>query len=177
LTNIKVRRPETPSNTQVDDKPNPDIIAQSSLGAELAASDHELLAQSMAVRRLADGEVLIEEGRSDDALYLIVSGALAVTRNTLGGEWVTLQLLRQGDIAGEMGFLDGRVHSATLRAMGETKVCSLRRPALESLIESRPLLVYKVMRAIVRSVHAILVRMNLEYVELTNYITKQHGRY
>ena len=33
------------------------------------------------------------------------------------------------------------------------------------------------MRAIVRSVHAILTRMNLEYVELTNYITKQHGRY
>jgi len=33
------------------------------------------------------------------------------------------------------------------------------------------------MRAIVRRVHAIVLRMNLEYVELTNYITKQHGRY
>jgi CRP/FNR family transcriptional regulator, cyclic AMP receptor protein len=33
------------------------------------------------------------------------------------------------------------------------------------------------MRAIVRTVHSILLRMNLQYVELTNYITKQHGRY
>jgi CRP/FNR family transcriptional regulator, cyclic AMP receptor protein len=67
----------------------------------------------------------------------------------------------------EMGFLDGKAHSGTLHAMGETQVCSLRRPALESLIDSHPLLVYKVMRAIVRSVHAILPRMNLEYVELS----------
>jgi CRP/FNR family transcriptional regulator, cyclic AMP receptor protein len=100
-----------------------------------------------------------------------------VTRNTAGGEWVMLQLLRQGDIAGEMGFLDGKEHSATLRAMGETQIYSLQRPALEALVENHPLLVYRVMRAIVRSVHAILLRMNLEYVELTNYITKQHGRY
>ena len=31
--------------------------------------------------------------------------------------------------------------------------------------------------SLVRTVHAILLRMNLQYVELTNYITKQHGRY
>ena len=39
------------------------------------------------------------------------------------------------------------------------------------------LLVYRVMRAIMREVHGILRRMNVQYVELTNYITKQHGRY
>jgi hypothetical protein len=28
-----------------------------------------------------------------------------------------------------------------------------------------------------RTVHAILLRMNVEFVELNNYIMKQHGRY
>jgi hypothetical protein len=28
-----------------------------------------------------------------------------------------------------------------------------------------------------RTVHRILRSMNLQYVELTNYIAKQHGRY
>ena len=28
-----------------------------------------------------------------------------------------------------------------------------------------------------RDWHGILRRMNLQYVEMTNYITKQHGRY
>ncbi|HUJ86224.1 MAG TPA: cyclic nucleotide-binding domain-containing protein [Burkholderiales bacterium] len=159
------------------DKPDPGVVARSPLGVELEQEDCRTLAGAMTVRRLADADVLIEEGHVDDALHVIVSGALAVTRNTAGGTWVTLQLLRQGDIAGELGFLDGKEHSATLRATGATQVYSLQRPVLESLLEAHPQLVYRVMRAIVRTVHAILLRMNLEYVELTNYITKQHGRY
>jgi CRP/FNR family cyclic AMP-dependent transcriptional regulator len=161
----------------MNSQPDPDILAKSPLGTELDPIDCRTLAGVMAVRQLADGEVLIEEERVGDALYLIVGGALAATRNTAGGGWVMLQLLRRGDIAGEMGFLDGEKHSATLRATGETQIYSLQRHALDSLVESHPMLVYRVMRAIVRTVHAILTRMNLEYVELTNYITKQHGRY
>jgi len=38
-------------------------------------------------------------------------------------------------------------------------------------------LVYEVMRNVVRKVHAILRRMNVQYVGMTNYMTKQHGRY
>ena len=161
----------------MSDKAEADIVARCPLGAELAQEDCRTLAGAMTVRRLADGEVLLEEGHVDDTLHVIVGGALAVTRVTGGGTWLTLQLLRQGDIAGEMGFLDGKEHSATLRATGATQIYSLRRPALESLLQEHPQLVYRVMRAIVRTVHAILLRMNLEHVELTNYITKQHGRY
>lgn len=161
----------------MNDKPDPDVVARCPLGAELGQEDCRTLAGAMTTRRLADGEVLLEEGHVDDTLHVLISGALAVTRNTAGGTWVTLQLLRQGDIAGEMGFLDGKEHIASLRATGTTEIYSLRRSALESLLEAHPQLIYRVMRAIVRTVHAILLRMNLEYVELTNYITKQHGRY
>jgi CRP/FNR family transcriptional regulator, cyclic AMP receptor protein len=159
------------------ERPNSDALAKSPLGAELEPADCRTLAGVMTSRRLADGEILIEEGHVSDALYVIVSGALAATRNTAGGGWSVLQLLRRGDIAGQMGFVDGKEHSATLRAVGETEIYSLRRQGFESLVKKDPDLVYHVMRAIVRSVHAILTRMNLEYVELTNYITKQHGRY
>ena len=84
--------------------PDPDLVASCPLGVELERDDCRTLAGAMTVRELADAEVLIEEGHVDDALHVIVSGALAVTRNTAGGTWVTLQLLRQGDIAGELCF-------------------------------------------------------------------------
>jgi CRP/FNR family cyclic AMP-dependent transcriptional regulator len=158
-------------------RPNPEAIAAPPFGAELDPADRTALAGIMTARQLADGEVLIEEGHVDDALYLVAGGALAVTRNSGGGSWVTLQLLRKGDIAGEMGFIDGREHSATLRAVGATEIYSLRRKDLESLLDSHPKMVYRVMRAIMRTVHAILLRMNVEFVELNNYIMKQHGRY
>jgi CRP-like cAMP-binding protein len=76
-----------------------------------------------------------------------------------------------------MGFVDGTERSANLRAVGKTVVVSLRRQDLETLLSSKPEVVYGVMRGVVRTVHRILREMNLQYVELNNYITKTHGRY
>ncbi len=66
---------------------------------------------------------------------------------------------------------------ASLQAAGATRVISLRRPQLESLLNSDPAIVYRVMRAIVRTAHAIQRRLSIQSVELANYIYKQHGRY
>jgi len=76
-----------------------------------------------------------------------------------------------------MGFIDGVEHSASLRALGNCDLIRLDRDSFEGLIKKDPELVYQVMRSIMRTVHRILRGMNTQYVELTNYISKQHGRY
>ena len=152
-------------------------LQQSSLSEGLTPEQCLNLARVVETRELADREVLISEGRTDSSLYAIVEGRLEVTRDVSGGEWVTLAVLREGDLAGEMGFVDGIPHSATLRAMGDTRVLSLSREALESLIDTDPHVVYQLMQTIVRAVHKILTRMNQQFVEMNNYISKQHGRY
>jgi CRP/FNR family cyclic AMP-dependent transcriptional regulator len=128
-------------------------------------------------RELKDNETLIEEGKVDNQLHVLIEGHLAVMRHTADGDWVTLHVLKPGELAGELGFIDGQPHSATLRAMGPSKVFSLKREKFESLINTKPDLVYRFMRAILRGVHATLHRMNAQHIELTNYITKEHGRY
>lgn len=154
-----------------------EMVATSPLVAELNDEQKAVLAGLVTCRSLADGEVLIREGEVSNELYVVAAGSLAVTRDTGNGDWVTLHVLRPRDLAGELGFLDDTEHSATLRAMGPTQVFSLRRDKLEELLATQPAIVYRVMRAIMREVHGILRRMNVQYVELTNYITKQHGRY
>jgi len=154
-----------------------EMVRTSPLVAELDEAQKAILAELVTCRGLADGETLIREGEVSNELHVIASGGLAVTRDTGSGDWVVLHVLRPRDLAGELGFLDDQEHSATLRAMGPTQVFSLRRDKLEGLLATQPLIVYRVMRAVVREVHGILRRMNVQYVELTNYITKQHGRY
>jgi len=105
----------------------------------------------------------------------VTEGALAVTRDLGKGDFTTIHVLRTGDMAGEMGFVSGRPHSATLRSLGQTQVCSFQRDRFESLLEQEPHLVYQVMRNIVRATHDVLRRMNAEYVELTKYVTRSHG--
>ena len=157
--------------------PEYDIHSNSPLGAELETDEIKALAGVISIKHLNENDILIKEGTTDDALHFVISGRLAATRNTGGDEYVTLHTLHEGDMAGAMGFIDGTDHSATLRALCDTDVYTLKRQAFESLLESHPALVYKVMRSIIRSVHATLMRMNRQFVEMNNYIMKEHGRY
>ena len=128
-------------------------------------------------RVLDDGDFLFEDGTSDDALHVILSGKVEVVKRTGDDDFASLAVLREGDLAGELSFIDGTPHTVGLRALCETRVLSLSREAFEGIIDSHPQLVYKVMRAVARSAHRIVHRMNTEFVELSNYIFKQHGRY
>jgi CRP/FNR family transcriptional regulator, cyclic AMP receptor protein len=154
------------------------LLRDSALASELDAKQCAALAELVTVRDLADGEVLVDEGKSDDHVHVIVSGALGVAKRMQPGEkWINLQVLTKGDLAGELAFMDGTPHYAALRSVGATRILSLKREKLESLLGSDPLIVYRVMRAIFRVVHGILHRMALQASELTNYIYKQHGKY
>jgi CRP-like cAMP-binding protein len=154
------------------------LVKDSALATELDAKQCAVLADLVTVRDLADGEVLVDEGTSDDHVHVVVSGTLAVAKQVpAGGQWINLNVLTKGDFAGELAFMDGKPHYAALRAVGPTKILSLKRGRLESLLGSEPLIVYRVMRAIFRVVHGILHRMALQASELTNYIYKQHGKY
>jgi CRP/FNR family cyclic AMP-dependent transcriptional regulator len=152
-------------------------VRNSPLAAELSDEQCAVLAGLVTNRGLQDAEILIKEGDVSNELFVIVSGSLAATRDAGNGDWVVLHVLRPHDLAGELGFLDSLEHSATLRAIGSTEVFSLKRDRLEELLNGQPRIVYFVMRAIVREIHGILRRMNIQHVELTNYISKQHGRY
>lgn len=152
-------------------------LGDSPLTQDLTGAQRERLAGIAQVRALENDEVLLHEGDIDNAFHLISAGMLAVTRDAGGGDWTTLHILRKGDLAGELGFIDGRPHSATLRAVGETTVFTFERERIESLVEQDPWLIYRLMQNIVRTVHHIVRRMNEQYVEMSNYISKQHGRY
>lgn len=153
-----------------------DLVRDSALATELSEEQRGVLAGLMAVRDLADGEVLVREGATDNRVYLVVSGALAVARQS-GSEWVNLHVLVKGDLANELGFMDARPHYAALRAAGPTRVLSLEREKLESLLARDPVIVYRVMRAILRVVHVIINRLAMHASELTNYVFKVHGKY
>jgi CRP-like cAMP-binding protein len=154
-----------------------DQIRKSPLGSELSDDECQVLAGLVEKRTLKDEEILIREGASDNSLYVVVCGKIGVTKNVCGDDEATLHVLRPGAFAGQMGFIDGTEHTASLQSLGETEVLSLDRKVLESQLETHPHLVYQVMRSIIRSGHDIVRRMNSQYVELTNYITKTHGRY
>ena len=152
-------------------------LSKSKLAAELDDEERRILARAMTLRDLGHGEVLVQEGSADDHLYVVVNGVLGVVRGAGSEGEVTLNAIRPGDVVGELSFLDGATRYASLVALSDTRVLGLSRDALEGLLETRPKVVYHVMRAIVRVVHEIQRRMSMQTAELTNYLYKTHGRY
>jgi CRP-like cAMP-binding protein len=152
-------------------------LSKSKLAIEMTEEQRKALAAVMTLRDLVPGEVIVREGESDDHLYLVVGGGVAVVKAVGSDNEVTLNVIRPGEVVGELSFLDSATRYASLVALDGTRVIGLSRQALEGLLDTNPQLVYRVMRAIVRVVHDLQRRLSMQTAELTNYLYKTHGRY
>ncbi len=159
-------------------------LHQSTLTEELRDTEVEELAKIIELKEYKAGTYLLKPNESElrNSLIMLVSGEVEATA-TIGGERATLHLLQPGDLAGIITFVGGSVAQigATVMAKSDSKVLLLERSRLESFLSTNPAIVYYVMRGVVRHVHGVtrrmMRRMNMQSVEMINYIYKQSGRY
>nr|VFK16822.1 MAG: Cyclic nucleotide-binding domain-containing protein [Candidatus Kentron sp. LPFa]VFK19562.1 MAG: Cyclic nucleotide-binding domain-containing protein [Candidatus Kentron sp. LPFa]VFK33504.1 MAG: Cyclic nucleotide-binding domain-containing protein [Candidatus Kentron sp. LPFa]VFK59432.1 MAG: Cyclic nucleotide-binding domain-containing protein [Candidatus Kentron sp. UNK]VFK68741.1 MAG: Cyclic nucleotide-binding domain-containing protein [Candidatus Kentron sp. UNK] len=156
--------------------PGSEQLRVSVLGDELTIEEAEALATKMGVKRFADGELLVSVNNTNLTLFILVEGRIAVIDNK-SKDGNVMYTMKKGECAGTRAFVDRTPRKATLRALGDTTVYTLEPDDLEALLDTHPRIVYKVMRALFRSTHTNLMRMNLESEQLVNYISKTQGRY
>jgi CRP-like cAMP-binding protein len=156
-----------------------DTLRTSPVTEELNQAEVEILADLFEVQEFNSGDIIVQpKDEQPDNLYILASGEVDVKIES-GSEESTIHVLKPGDLAGMITFAGGAATqvSATLYAVGPTKVVSMARARFETLINSHPMLVYRVMRGIIRNMHGIVRRVNIESAELSNYIYKTGGRY
>jgi len=157
-----------------------ETLRNSTLTEELRDAEIELLAGVVKVQEYKAGEFLLQPGNSKlrNTLMILAAGKVEATAS-LEGEKATLHLLQPGDLAGIITFVGGTAAqiSATVVAKSDSKMLLLERSSLESFLSTNPAIVYYVMRGIVRHVHGIVRRMNMQSLEMSNYIHQQGGRY
>jgi len=156
-----------------------ETLRTSPVTEELSEGEVEILAELFEVQSFNAGDIIVEpKDNQPDNLYILASGEIDVKIES-GDAESTVHVLKPGDLAGMITFAGGAAShiSATLYAVGPTKVISIARTRFESLINSHPMLIYRVMRGIIRNMHGIVRRVNNESAELSNYIYKTGGRY
>jgi len=152
------------------------ILVNSLLGRDLDAGECTVLGGLMGTRQLKDGEDLVKEGDTRHTLFILAAGNITVY-GKLAGKEVALYNMKLGECAGTRAFVEMAPRQATLRAVGDTTVYTLEPVDFESLLDTHPRIVYKVMRGLFRQTHANLMRMDAESQQLSNYITRTGGRY
>ena len=77
-----------------------------------------------------DGQTIFKEGSSGDWVYIIVSGSVEISK-MVGGEKLVIEVLKEGEIFGELSFLGGIQRSATATAVGDTTLGVIDREYMD----------------------------------------------
>jgi signal transduction histidine kinase len=112
--------------------------------------------------KLAPDEVLMVEGETATALFVVLEGELEVTKD-LDGDEVLLATCGAGDLLGELSMLHGRPRSATVRATTPATVLRIEPDTLTELL-TRPNVAVTLLATVTR---------RLEELELQ---VRQHDR-
>lgn len=97
----------------------------------------ELMDAGVEVRRYGANEVVFREGDAPDALYLIRSGSVTVSRDVNGRD-VVLSYVSAGNYVGEMALLNDTPRSATVQATVPTEMLLLNAQAFKNVIARNP---------------------------------------
>ncbi|MCW7538691.1 Crp/Fnr family transcriptional regulator [Aquabacterium sp. A7-Y] len=133
---------------------NLDLIRRVPLFSMLTSTQAEAVAEGVVKRRYRRGEIIVEQGRKSNALFILLTGRARVLTADARGREVILAMLHPGDYVGEMSLIDNEPHSATVRAEVQTDVLVLGRTEFARCLPENSSLSYAIMRGLVSRLRA-----------------------
>ena len=127
-----------------------DLIRRVPLFSMLTDSQALAVSDAVVKRRFKRGEVIVEQGKKSNALFILLNGRARVLTADSRGREVILATLQPGDHIGEMSLIDNEPHSATVRAEIQTDVLMLGRLEFARCLPENTSMAYAVMRGLVQ---------------------------
>ena len=146
-----------------------DFLQNVSLFQDLDRSALFTLSSLLVAKRAAAGAVIFREADKSDALYLVESGEVVISKNIQGPVDVVLTTFRTGDFFGEMGLFDAGPRSATAQAKVKSVLWRLERDAFLHIISDHAEIGAKICYR--------LVSVFVERLRLTNDQTREAIRW
>jgi signal transduction histidine kinase len=124
-----------------------DIIRQIPLFAGLGAGQLAQLCTASQQVAVKAGDIVIEEGAPGEALFIILSGELEITKRADGHD-IVLASRKAGEFLGEMSLLERSPRTASARATRDTELLEIDAAAFQHLIESHPSIATTILRTV-----------------------------
>jgi len=140
-------------------------LETNALHTRLSASDKKALSplQEMSFKK---GETILSMGGEGGALYFIKSGEVNVQDNNRYEGRLTFVTLKEGDLIGELSFLNDRRASADVKAGEDCVIYKLRKEDMASLMRNHQALAFHIMNAIINHEAKLLLNMRRELVPM-----------
>ena len=108
-------------------------IISSNLFGEMSEQKSKILRSSIQKRSLTSGETLFEQGNPSDAMFLVTKGRLSVFHHSDDGKTELKGTIVPGEPTGEIQFLTGGMHTASVRADAESELIEIPSSVIEQL--------------------------------------------
>ena len=129
---------------------NLELIRRVPLFSMLTAGQAEGVADAVVKRRFRRGEMIVEQNKKSNALFILLTGRSRVVTTDARGREVILATLNPGDHFGEMSLIDNEPHSASVRAEVQTDVLMLGRAEFARCLPENTSMAYAVMKGLVQ---------------------------
>ena len=113
-------------------------------------------------------DIIAEIGEVGEALYLVISGEVALYRDQKSSSEVGL--IKEGEIMGEMSFFDRRPRSVRLEAAKKTQLLKLSRSMYQRLRIEHPYIAVNLLEHAIISLDHLVRRVSQDEMSLTRYI-------
>jgi CRP-like cAMP-binding protein len=124
-----------------------EVLSQNEFFADASREDLEIIALTVREQSLVRGDVLFHEGEESQALYIVLSGRVALAMsNPIDNRETMVGLMTPGDLFGEMPMLDQGVRSADARALEPSSVLAIPYASIVDLFNNKPALLWGVAR-------------------------------
>jgi CRP-like cAMP-binding protein len=140
---------------------------------ELDDPEIEIVKKLLQIKECEAGTSVFDEGAAGYKLNIIASGKARVNKMTVEGDPFTITTLSDGDVFGIMTFLDGSRHDATVIAEQKTKLIQIEKSDFEGLLQSNPLIAYKILKRLAMHLTGIIRKMNREYMDLMHLMFRR----
>ena len=126
-------------------------LKESALFATLTPLELNIVDGLMHERRYLADEIIFDEGEEGQALYLVMSGRVIISRQ-LGATREVVAELSAGSFFGDLALLDNTPRNAQTRALDNCELAVFFRADFMGLMETDPVIGYKISLALARHI-------------------------
>ena len=130
-------------------KSKEEALAGIEIFADLTEADRQAVARRMKRRSCGSGELLFKEGEDGDQLYVVLSGAVAITVKSQGSGDIRLSEIGAGSFFGEMAIIERAPRSASCQTIVECELLTLHSDDFLRLIRRQPRTSARILRRMV----------------------------
>jgi CRP-like cAMP-binding protein len=101
-----------------------------------------------------DGEIIVRQGEVGDCMYVIQEGRVEILIEKDGKD-VPLRIAERGEIIGEMAIFERQPRSATVRALGESRLLTVDKKNFFRRMQEDPTMTFRIVEIMAQRIREL----------------------